>query len=89
RLGDPVMVDASASAEPLSPAPLRPYQPSGIASIDRIFANPHPAIDAHLRGEMSLAELLEIPGMDEDAGVTIEETLAWLHGRGPKCAPTG
>jgi hypothetical protein len=74
-----------AVSEP-APAGVLPIVLSGFASIDRILQTPpHPVEARYHRGEATLAELLEVPGIDEDSGVTIEETSAWLRGEAPGC----
>jgi hypothetical protein len=86
----PFAVDPAAPSESATePAEPRAIALSGIASIDRVLGNPHPIVARYHRGEATDAELLQVPGMDEDSGVTMEETVAWLRSRGAKCAPTG
>lgn len=56
---------------------------TGVASIDRIFANLHPREERFLRGEATDEELFQVPGIDDATDVTLEEACAWLEGERP------
>ena len=56
---------------------------TGIASLDRIFANLHSREERFLRGEATDEELSQVPGIDDATDVTLEEACAWLEGEGP------
>ncbi|MFO0755592.1 MAG: hypothetical protein U0359_03835 [Byssovorax sp.] len=79
---------ADISPEPVA-SPTKAAKSTGFPSIDRVLAEPDPIADRYARGEATLKELLERPGADADSGVTIEETIAWLRGRGAGCDGTG
>jgi hypothetical protein len=77
-------------AAPAEPTEGHAIASSDFASIDRVLQTPpHPVEARYFRGEATLAELLQVPGIDEDSGVTMEETVAWLRSRGTGCAHTG
>ena len=76
------MLVRMAAAAPLGLHDPAAVQPSGIASVDRVFANLDPLEKQYMRGEITLEELaMQMP--DADAGVPIEDVAAWLSGSAP------